>query len=192
MLGHGPPTMHEDPPRTPPDSPSALPPLDDAPLDGSLFGPDHACFGCATDHPIGFRLRFERAEADDGTPFVQTRFTPGELYQGPPGLMHGGLVATLADEVAAWTIVALRGRFAFTAAFDGRLKRPVRIGRELLGRGRITRPGKRLLVVRVELHQGDALAYEGDFRLMMLPCRDVAGVLQAPIPAAMRRFCGES
>lgn len=183
--------MHEDHPassaqRSPQPQPAASP----SPLDGSLFGPEHACFGCATDHPIGFQLRFERAESDDGEPIIQTRFTPGELYQGPPGLMHGGLVATLADEVAAWTIVGLRGRFAFTAAFDGRLKRPVRIGREILGQGRITRPGKRLLVVRVDLYQDGALAYHGDFRLAMLPCDGVAEVLQAPVPPAMTRFCG--
>ena len=36
-----------------------------------------------------------------------TTFTPDDRYQGPPGIMHGGLVTTLADEVAAWAIIGV-------------------------------------------------------------------------------------
>ena len=65
-------------------------------LDGHLFGADQPCFGCGPNHPWGFHLAFER----DGEAVV-TRFVPGDRYQGPPGIMHGGLVMTLADEVGA-------------------------------------------------------------------------------------------
>ena len=63
-------------------------------MDGHLFGEDQACFGCGPKHPFGFHLKFER-EGDQ----ILTRFLPGPQYQGPPGIMHGGLVMTLADEV---------------------------------------------------------------------------------------------
>src|SRR6185295_14883427 len=100
-------------------------------LDGRIFGPDQPCFGCSTEHPIGFRLAFTK----DGDEIVTT-FVPGEQYQGPPGLMHGGLVTTLADELAVWTVLGLKGRMTFTAAIQARLARPVRIGVPIEGRGR--------------------------------------------------------
>jgi len=80
-------------------------------LDPHLFGDGQPCFGCAPDHPTGFRLRFAREDADEGS--VTTSFTPSSAHQGPPGLMHGGLVMTLADELGAWTLVGLLGKFGF-------------------------------------------------------------------------------
>jgi acyl-coenzyme A thioesterase PaaI-like protein len=77
-------------------------------LDGALFGDDQPCFGCSPQHPVGFRLRFERLEGEA----VSTCFTPTADHQGPPGIMHGGLVTTLADELAAWVIIAVLGKVA--------------------------------------------------------------------------------
>ncbi|MFT3767835.1 MAG: hypothetical protein QM820_20485 [Minicystis sp.] len=65
----------------------------ETPLDPHLFGSGQPCFGCSPEHPIGLRLAFTRRDDE-----VVTTFVPGEQYQGPPGLMHGGLVTTLADE----------------------------------------------------------------------------------------------
>src|SRR5690349_18693415 len=95
-----------------------------SPLDGRLFGAGQSCFGCAPDHPHGFRLAFERVGDE-----VTTTFMPLATHQGPPGIMHGGLVGTLADEVAAWAVIALLSKFGFTGSFAGKLVKPVRIGK---------------------------------------------------------------
>lgn len=152
-------------------------------LDGSIFGPDQPCFGCAPDHPIGFRLAFER----DGDAVV-TRFVPSERYQGPPGIMHGGLVAALADEIGAWAIIALLDKFGFTAEMSGKLKKPVRVGREVVGRGRVERPGARVVSVAVELEQGGAIVYEGALRFVLLDEAGAERMLGGPLPEAWRRF----
>jgi acyl-coenzyme A thioesterase PaaI-like protein len=155
----------------------------DGPLDPHLFGEDQPCFGCAPAHPIGFRLRFER-EGDA----VVTRFVPGDAYQGPPGIMHGGLVAALADEIAAWAIVALRGKFGFTAQFEGKLRAPVRIGAPVVGRGRIERDGSRLVGVGVELAQGEASVFTGTFTFVLLDEQGAERLLAGPLPEAWRKF----
>lgn len=152
-------------------------------LDGRLFGPGQPCFGCAPDHPVGFRLRF-RVEGDE----VVTRFTPGDRYQGPPGIMHGGLVMTLGDEVAAWTLVGLRRRFGFTTRVDGRLSKAVRIGRELVGRGRIADDRGRAVDLSVRLSQDDATCFEGTFRFMVLDEAGAERLLGGPLPEAWRAF----
>src|SRR5579871_502390 len=109
-----------------------------------MFGEGQPCFGCGPDHPAGFRLTFTE-EGDE----VVTRFTPGDRYQGPPGVLHGGLVLTLADELAAWTVILKLGKFGFTARVGGRLRKPTRVGAEVIGRGRVVKSGTRTAEVRV-------------------------------------------
>lgn len=156
--------------------------MHDHPLDGTLFGPGQPCFGCAPDHPIGFHLVFER----DGDTIV-TRFTPDARYQGPPGIMHGGLVTTLADEVAAWTLVGLKGRFGFTSSLEVRLHRPVRIGAEVVARGRIARDARRLMDVAVELVQGE-VALTGTFKFAVPDRAGAEKILGGALPDAWARF----
>lgn len=151
--------------------------------DGATFGPGQPCFGCAPDHPVGFRLRFAR-EGDE----VVTRFTPGEQYQGPPTIMHGGLVATLADEIGAWALILLLERFGFTAEMHCKLRKPIRIGEEVEGRARIAKSGSRVVNVAVELRQNDAKAYEGDLRFVLLDEKGAERLLGGPLPEAWRRF----
>lgn len=152
-------------------------------LDGSLFGPDQPCFGCAPDHPIGFRLRFVR-EGDE----VVTRFSPSERYQGPPGIMHGGLVAALADEIGAWAIIGLLGKFGFTAQMSGKLARPARIGVEIEGRGRIAKQGTRVVDVAVSLAQEGSVVYAGELRFVLLDESGAERMLGRPLPEAWKRF----
>ena len=152
------------------------------PLDGHLFGAGQPCFGCGPDHPHGFRLRFERE--DDA---IVTTFTPGEHHQGPPGIMHGGLVSTLADEVAAWTVIGALGKFGFTASFDGRIHRPVRIGVPVRGEGRIRSTG-RVVDVDVTLRQLEQCAFSGKFRFVLVDRHSAARILGGPIPPSWERF----
>jgi acyl-coenzyme A thioesterase PaaI-like protein len=153
-------------------------------LDPHLFGAGQPCFGCSPDHPTGFRLRFAReGEA------VTTRFTPTDAHQGPPRLMHGGLVMTLADEIGAWTLVGLLGKFGFTAKFAAKLRKPVRIGVETVGRGVIEKVGSRLVTVRVGLTQGAEEVFEADIAFVLVDEKAAESILGAPLPPAWRTFC---
>jgi acyl-coenzyme A thioesterase PaaI-like protein len=172
-----PPSADDPPPDGPHDGPRH------GPLDGSLFGPGQPCFGCAPDHPTGFRLRF----TDDGE-HIATRFVPGEHHQGPPGVMHGGLVFTLADEVAAWTLIARLGKFGFTARFAGALQRPVRPQVEVEGRGRIVRSTPRTVEVEVVLSQSGEDAFRGTFTFVILDTDAAERLIGGPLPEAWRRF----
>ncbi len=149
-------------------------------LDPDTFGRDQPCFGCSPTHPSGLKLRFERSGDE-----VFTRWTPPERFQGPPGILHGGLVTTLADELAAWTIVAIHGHMGFTASLEG----PVRVGREVIGVGRILADGRRVVRVGVTLLQADEVAFEGTFTFAVLDAAGAERLLQMPLPEAWQRFC---
>ena len=152
-------------------------------LDPLVFGGDSPCFGCSPTHPIGFHLGFERQGA-----VVRSRFTPGVNLQGPPGVMHGGLVMTLADEVAAWTIIGLKERFGFTASLSAKLSSPVRIGVEVLAEGTITKDAGRVLTINVELSQESKRCFVGEFNFVLLDKAGAERLLGGPIPASWEKF----
>src|ERR1041385_7818493 len=57
----------------------------------------HSCFVCGDSNPIGFNLR---AETDGRT--VRAHFVFGTGHVGFKNVVHGGLTATLLDEIMTW------------------------------------------------------------------------------------------
>ena len=152
-------------------------------VDGGLFGADQPCFGCGPRHAIGMRLRFERIGDE-----VVTRFVPHDRFQGPPGIMHGGLVMTLADEVAAWSIIRGRGKFGFTTGIKGRFRRPIRIDREVEGRARIIKDRARLIDVAVRIAQDGEDAFTGELSFVVLDRRGAEKMLGTTLPPEWNEF----
>jgi uncharacterized protein (TIGR00369 family) len=65
------------------------------------------------------------------------RATPGKPHEGPPGLVHGGVVATLLDHVLARAVRAA-GRGGLTATLTVTFRRPVQLGVPLLATAELT------------------------------------------------------
>ncbi len=162
---------------------SSLPHVHVEPLNGNLFGADQPCFGCGPNHPIGFQLKFER----DGDTLL-TRFTPGPQYQGPLGIMHGGLVATLADEVAAWAVIGLLEKFGFTAGAEMRWKKPLRINVEAIGKSHIIKATSRVVTVGVSITQNAEECFAGDFKFVLVDTAGAESMMGGPIPESWKRF----
>lgn len=59
----------------------------------------HLCFGCSDKNPFGLSLDFEL----DGE-VVKSSWKPDAHYQGFYQVLHGGIQATLLDEVAGWVV----------------------------------------------------------------------------------------
>lgn len=154
------------------------------PLDGRLFGEGQPCFGCSPTHPHGFRLAYVR----DGDEIV-TRLTPGALHQGPVGVMHGGLVSTVADESAAWAVIAATGKFGFTTSFSCRLLKPVRIGQELEVRAKVLTANHRIVKSAVRLRQGGEDCFTGEFVFVLLDKAAAEKLMGGSIPPEWERFC---
>jgi uncharacterized protein (TIGR00369 family) len=81
----------------------------------------HSCFVCGESNPVGLKLRFET----DGR-IVQTRFVPRAEHVGFRQTVHGGIIATLLDEMMAWACAVQTRRFAYCAELSVRFVRPLR------------------------------------------------------------------
>lgn len=89
------------------------------------------CFVCGENNPIGFHLKFQDEEWASTTEFI-----PEPAYQGYPGILHGGLLTTMLDEIMARPLNA-KGINAFTAKLDVRFRNAANIGEKLLARGEL-------------------------------------------------------
>lgn len=87
----------------------------------------HSCFVCGESNPLGLKLRFHT----DGR-VVTTRFTPLAEHIGFKGVVHGGLIATVLDEIMVWACAVQTKRFAFCAELNVRFVNPLAPGEEIL------------------------------------------------------------
>jgi len=115
------------------------------------------CFGCGDLNPKGLKLAFR---LEDGVAVAE--FDPEPQHQGYPGLMHGGLVATILDEAMGWAIYG-EDTWAMTARMQVRFRRSVPLDRRLRVRAYITNRRHRLVQARAELRDdGGTLLAEGE------------------------------
>jgi uncharacterized protein (TIGR00369 family) len=86
------------------------------------------CFGCSQKNPIGLKLEF--SESDE---FLHASWQPGEEYQGYINILHGGIIATLLDEIGAWCVLVKVGTAGVTSEMTTKYIAPV-----YLNKGNIT------------------------------------------------------
>ncbi len=108
------------------------------------------CFVCGRENPIGLRMHFYADQ--DGC--VYATYLPRPEHQGFPGVMHGGIVTAMLDELIGRTAIA-NDLWCMTAKLEVRFRNPVPIGAQLKLKGEITRQTGRLLEGRGEIRAED-------------------------------------
>ena len=111
------------------------------------------CFGCGPNNPEGLHLQFA---IDQDTHSAETSVTLDERYQGAPGYVHGGIIATLLDEAMSKLNRPL-GVLAMTRQMDVSYLKPAPIGSEMRLRSRfLRREGRKLF------HEAELLSTAGE------------------------------
>ena len=113
------------------------------------------CFGCAPHNTKGLKLRIWYSKKG-----CTSYYNIPEEYCGFKGLAHGGIIATLLDEIAAWTIITHLLRFGITLQADVRYLKPVPTGVEIEIKGRILENNEENAVslARIQSKKGTILA----------------------------------
>jgi uncharacterized protein (TIGR00369 family) len=127
-----------------------------------------SCFVCGAHNPIGLKLRF----FSDGRA-VETHFSPQSGHIGFANVVHGGLLATLLDEIMVWACGVRTQQFSYCAEMTVRYHSPARPGEMIRARGELVENKRGRLFVS----SGELTAPEG--RLIAsstgkyMPVRDV-------------------
>jgi acyl-coenzyme A thioesterase PaaI-like protein len=112
------------------------------------------CFVCGVDNPAGLHMRFY--ETDTIPVSVVAEYTVPVHFQGYPGVVHGGIIATMLDEVTSRTI--FKGnppRYVVTARLSIRYRKPVPVEVKLRLTGRVVEDKGRVITVAGEIQGPD-------------------------------------
>ena len=92
----------------------------------------HNCFACGELNRHGLHLQIHLTANGSWT-----EVTLDERFEGWAGIAHGGIIATLADEVMAWSLFS-DDQLGLTASLAIDFRRPASVGRPLRADGWIT------------------------------------------------------
>ena len=100
------------------------------------------CFVCGAQNAAGLRVQFRR-EAER----VVADFLPEEVFQGFPGVVHGGILASLLDEALSRTAL-LYGEWVMTGRLEVRFRQPAPVGQWLRISAEIEQRRARMVTAR--------------------------------------------
>jgi uncharacterized protein (TIGR00369 family) len=100
------------------------------------------CLVCGPSNPHGLRLT-SRVDPDTGS--VHTPFTPASHHIGFEGLVHGGVLATVADEAMVWAAIWASRRACVAGDLAVRFRRPSAPGVALVIVATVVRSRARLV-----------------------------------------------
>jgi acyl-coenzyme A thioesterase PaaI-like protein len=90
-----------------------------------LVLPDYQCFGCSPHNAGGLRLRFWESADGEG---LEAPLAFGREHESYPGVVHGGIVATVCDEIMGNLLVLRTGVTHFTVTLRTRFLTPLAVG----------------------------------------------------------------
>jgi acyl-coenzyme A thioesterase PaaI-like protein len=120
------------------------------------------CFVCGVENKFGLHIRFYTTSPGEVTALV----TLADHYQSYPGVVHGGIIATMLDEVASRTVFTSE-RIVVTAKMDIRYRKPVPVNSPLRLVGRLLEDKGKVCKTSGQLFsQDDTLLAEADLTLV--------------------------
>lgn len=124
------------------------------------------CFGCSAVNAIGLKMNFFE---DEG--YTCCRWSPRHDLQGYVNVLHGGIQATLLDELASWTVYTQAGTGGVTSSMEIRYIKPVYVNKgDLLLKARLTGQKRNTASIRAELFNKEGqLCTEADIVYFIVP-----------------------
>lgn len=141
------------------------------------------CFGCSTTNPHGLHLRFWYSERG-----CFTRCTIPDYLCGIEGIVHGGILALLLDEVAEWTIIARLGRFGMTRSISIRYFRAARTDTEITVESQIISHDNKNAVQQSTIHTADGTLVAESTSEWILPSPSVLARVGNADEAMLQEF----
>ncbi len=110
------------------------------------------CFGCSPDNEHGLQMQFyEEGE------FLFSDWEPRGFLQGYHNVLHGGIQATLIDEIGSWLVMIKLKSAGVTSELVVRYLKPVRISKDgnIKLKASLSSFEKNLATVHVELFDAE-------------------------------------
>jgi len=162
-------------------------------LNQALGARVNRCFGCGPANDCGLKLRF-KLDHETNTTTAKVKLT--SRYEGPPGHIHGGIIATMLDE-AMGKVNRLFDTVSMTRHMEIDYLRPSPLGQTHTVTGRFIRREGRKMFMEGEIRNaaGDLLARSKGLFIEIDPIalfakqsrRRINGACPVAIPAPRKR-----
>jgi acyl-coenzyme A thioesterase PaaI-like protein len=128
------------------------------------------CFICGLENPVGLHLHIYETEPG----VVETTYVAPEHFQGYPGVLHGGIVGAIIDEISGRALMGsdpMNPRFMFTARLEVKYRKNVPIGKLLKIVGKAGKSKSRSAEAWAGIYEAETgeLLAEGTTLLMNVP-----------------------
>jgi uncharacterized protein (TIGR00369 family) len=110
------------------------------------------CYGCGPQNPLGLKMTFRYL--DD---HIVGEFHSREEHVGPPGIVHGGLIAALIDESFSVLCRGLLGQEARTIKAEIHFRKPAPTGSTLQVKTVLDKETDRALLLTSSVYLTDTL-----------------------------------
>jgi len=132
------------------------------------------CFVCGDKNDAGLQLKFYAT--DEG---AIAHYTTEEQYQGYKGILHGGIISTLLDEIMVKAVIA-QGVVAVTAEMTVRFKKPIRIGERITLTANVRKKKSRIYMTGGQARREDgAVVASAVGKYLVVPREFESGLLES-------------
>ena len=96
---------------------------------GDLLPSSRNCFICGVENPVGLKMKFYLVEPG----VVEAQYSAPAHFEGYPGVLHGGIIASILDETSgrAFGPMQEEPRFMFTAKLEVTYRKNVPVEKPL-------------------------------------------------------------
>lgn len=128
--------------------------------------PGASCFGCGPTNPSGLHMEFFK-EGDE----IVCKWDPDIHFQGFNDILHGGIQATMMDEIASWVVFVILDTAGVTYQLNSRFRKPVMISKGMITiRATLVRHQKRIAEIEARLYDGEGvLCAESQANYFVMP-----------------------
>ncbi len=125
---------------------------------------DQYCFACGTLNPIGLRME---VSFRDNKAF--SRLALKREFQGWSDIVHGGVMATILDEIMAHAVLHYVGQ-AVTTSLEVTYRAPLHVGEEFEAMGYVAEQKSRAAVAKAEIRipGNNKLIARGESKFVLL------------------------
>ncbi|RPI44498.1 MAG: PaaI family thioesterase [Bacteroidetes bacterium] len=127
--------------------------------------PGYNCFGCSPSNPAGLKMQF-REEGGE----VVSEWEPAGNFQGFHDILHGGIQATMMDEISSWYVFARMDTAGVTSRLTVRYRKPVHLSAGTITlRAGLKEQRRNMAIIGVSLRDGNGdLCSEGELEYFLL------------------------
>lgn len=108
------------------------------------------CFVCGTNNPIGLNITFFRDQDK-----IRAEYVPESKHEGFKGIVHGGILFSILDEIMGRTAITTKGVMTMTVEVNIKYRKKVIVGEKIIFNAQMTKDLGRMIEAKAEARSED-------------------------------------